>query len=75
MKLKKKEKKKDYEEPELPEDIKSTTDWDDITDSHFEQECNISGMAPILSKYRSTNFRLYCAILFIIFPPNGTTSA
>lgn len=49
--------------------------WDDITESHFEHEWKISGMAPILSKYRLTNFKPYCAIRFIIFPPNGTTSA
>jgi len=49
--------------------------WEEITESHFEQEWNISGMAPILSKYRLMNFKLYCAIRFIIFPPNGTTSA
>ena len=40
----KREKKKkntiDYnqDEPDPPEDIKSTMDWDDITESHFEQE-------------------------------------
>ncbi len=68
-------KKKYYDEPELPEDIKSTMVWDDITESHFEHEWNISGMAPILSKYRLMNFKLYCAIRFIIFPPKGTTSA
>ncbi len=27
-----------YDEPELPEDIKSTMVWDDITESHFEHE-------------------------------------
>ena len=64
-----------YDEPELREDIKSIKDSDVITESHFEQECIIRGMAPIRSKYRSTIFRVYFAILFIIFPPNGATSA
>ena len=64
-----------YDEPELREDIKSSKDSDVITESQFEQECTIKGMAPIRSKYWLTNFRLYFAILFIIFPPNGTTSA
>jgi len=49
-------------------------DWDDITESHFEQECKTSGMAPILSKYRSTNFKPNFAIPLNIFPPNGATS-
>ncbi|MHA1669109.1 MAG: hypothetical protein ACTSV5_00880 [Promethearchaeota archaeon] len=39
-----------YEEPELREDIKSTKDSEDITESQFEQECTTKGMAPIRSK-------------------------
>ena len=64
-----------YDDPEPVEVIKSTKGSAVITESHFEHECTIKGMAPIRSKYLSTNFRLYFAILFIIFPPNGTTSA
>jgi len=42
--------KKNYYELEPPEDIKSTMVWEEITESHFEQEWNIRGTAPILSK-------------------------
>lgn len=64
-----------YDVPILCEDVKSNRVSDVITASHFEQEWSIRGMAPIRSRYRSTNFNIYFAILFSIFPPNGTTSA
>jgi len=47
-----------YDEPERCEDIRSIKGSAVITESHFEQEFNIKGIALIKSKYRSTNFRL-----------------